>query len=154
MAVWTTEDNPNAGKFGSENTNWKGDDVGYFTRHNRVKNQRGSASCYSCYFCDGSACDWAQLHDTDGLSVYEDYVPACRSCHLVYDRTDENNGHANRTQYAHGDGHPHAKLTEEKVLEIRKRAANGEEYAFLAKEFDVTVNCIRLIVNRQRWRHI
>lgn len=47
-----------------------------------------------------------------------------------------------------------AKLTEEAVIFIRSRAANGERSMVLATEFGVTRILIRQIVRRQIWTHI
>ncbi len=47
-----------------------------------------------------------------------------------------------------------AKLTAVDVLEIRRRAANGESYADIAKAFLVHASSVSLIVRRKRWEHI
>lgn len=46
------------------------------------------------------------------------------------------------------------KLTAEQVREIRKRCTNGEAKHALARAFGVHVKNIRLIVNRETWRHV
>ena len=46
------------------------------------------------------------------------------------------------------------KLTEELVREIRRRSADGEKYAALAREFQTHPNTIRLICLKQTWTHI
>ena len=46
------------------------------------------------------------------------------------------------------------KLTEELVREIRRRNADGEKYAALAREFQTHPNTIRLICLRQTWTHV
>lgn len=47
-----------------------------------------------------------------------------------------------------------AKLTENDVLEIRKRTKSGERRGSLATEFGVNIKTIDKIVNRKRWKHI
>jgi len=47
-----------------------------------------------------------------------------------------------------------AKLTTVDVLEIRSRAANGERYVDIAKDFLVHASIISLIVRRKRWKHV
>jgi hypothetical protein len=47
-----------------------------------------------------------------------------------------------------------AKLTEKDVLEIRRRAANGERQLDIAEDFPVTIHCISVIVRRKIWKHI
>lgn len=68
----------------------------------------------------------------------------------------ENDQHARITGLTrqNGEDSVHAKLTEADVLTIRKRHANGERAARLAREFGVGPPTIIKIVKRQRWRHI
>ena len=55
-------------------------------RHQRLRRARGKASdAGPCIDCGKEAYDWSQVHGTDGLDIYNDYVPRCRSCHLAYD---------------------------------------------------------------------
>lgn len=53
-----------------------------------------------------------------------------------------------------GSRHHKAKLTEEQVIEIRKRLAAGEFTTTLAVEFGVRSTLISMIRLRQIWRHI
>jgi len=53
-----------------------------------------------------------------------------------------------------GEGSQHHKLTNEKVLQIRQKFADGIDKKSLAKEFDVTITSIRYIVTRKQWSHI
>jgi hypothetical protein len=53
-----------------------------------------------------------------------------------------------------GERHGCAKLTEEQVLEIRRRSAAGETNAALSKEFGVVPSAIWNIFNRKRWAHL
>jgi hypothetical protein len=48
-----------------------------------------------------------------------------------------------------GSKNPTCKLTQDKVLEIRRRAS--ENYLSLAKEFNVSHSTIKNIINRRRW---
>jgi hypothetical protein len=47
-----------------------------------------------------------------------------------------------------------SKLNAEQVLEIRRRAAGGEAFTALGREFGMTSVGISKIVNRENWRHI
>ncbi len=47
-----------------------------------------------------------------------------------------------------------AKLTDDQVREIRKRAAQGFSHTALAQEFNVGRPMITMIVNRKRWTHV
>ena len=46
------------------------------------------------------------------------------------------------------------KLSENQILEIRKRSKNGENSCNLAREFNVSERHIRLIIGRGCWKHI
>lgn len=73
---------------------WSGDDATYTARHKRVRRARGRAADYLCakhleLGVEKAASDWAQVHDTDGLDLWADYLPLCRFCHLHYDQIIE-----------------------------------------------------------------
>lgn len=54
-----------------------------------------------------------------------------------------------------GERHHAAKLTDEKVCEIRRRYQEGERcFTTLAKSYGVKRYAIRDIVRRRTWRHI
>ena len=53
-----------------------------------------------------------------------------------------------------GIRHPLAKLTDEKVVIIRARRANGERATALAAEFGVSEKLIRDVTNGVGWRHV
>lgn len=61
----------------------------YRSRHQRVRNRRGSPSRQSCAHCGAPARDWATIHGRDGMDPLEDYMPLCRPCHLAYDDRSE-----------------------------------------------------------------
>lgn len=47
-----------------------------------------------------------------------------------------------------------AKITEQQVFEIRKRAKSGEPYVVLAVEFKIGPAAVSRIVRRQTWKHV
>lgn len=54
-----------------------------------------------------------------------------------------------------GENNNKAKLTEEKVREIRTRYKNGEPVLSIAKDFqEVNVNSIRRVVKNETWKHV
>jgi len=53
-----------------------------------------------------------------------------------------------------GAGNPKAKLTEEKVLEIRAKKLGGAVPRELAIEYQVSEACIRKVVQRKSWRYL
>lgn len=60
----------------------------------------------------------------------------------------------NRGNSARGERHRSAKLTVEKVLEIRERSSKGESNRKLAREYGVGPDQISRIVNRKKWRWV
>ena len=68
-------------------------------------------------------------------------------------------GEKTRQEYSsnanRGEKNNKAKLTEEKVKEIRKRYDNGEPVLSIAKDFpEVNTNSIRRVVKRETWKHV
>lgn len=55
---------------------------------------------------------------------------------------------------ARGEDQGKAKLTEEKVREIRVRRTNGETLQSIGDRFGVTRQCVRQVVNRLTWEHV
>jgi HNH endonuclease len=53
-----------------------------------------------------------------------------------------------------GSAHPQAKLTDRDVLEIRRRAGDGENPLDIARDFDVHFGTIYRVINRATWTHI
>lgn len=88
--------------------------------------------------------------------------PLCiRPDHLFLGTRADNNhdmqqkGRCDRLKRAKGVRHWKAKLTSDKVLEIRARYAKDKPtYISLAKQYDITLQQIYRIVHRQAWRHI
>ena len=53
--------------------------------HKRVLRLLGRAAEYPCTHCGGPAYDWATIHGKSGHDLQSDYMPLCRSCHVIYD---------------------------------------------------------------------
>lgn len=53
-----------------------------------------------------------------------------------------------------GETHYRAKLTENQVVEIRKKYSEGEKQITLAKEYNVSDKTIHVIVKNKRWKSI
>ncbi len=70
---------------GSQNSSWKGEEIGYKGAHDRVRLKRGAPK--ECLFCgatsDTTILEWANVngryHDPN------DYIPLCVKCHRNYD---------------------------------------------------------------------
>jgi hypothetical protein len=74
---------------------------------------------------------------------------------LEYCTTQENNCHAKENKlHAYGERCSFSKLTEEKVREIRRRFASGENYKEIATHFQIHPMNIYHIVNRKTWKQV
>lgn len=104
----------------------------------------------------------------DGFWVLHkcDNPPCCNPDHLFLGSIQDNiadmvakgrnvkGDRARERNFRRGSEHGCAKLTENSVIEIRIRHANGEMQTTLAHEFGVTKHAIWRIVNRITWGHI
>lgn len=57
-------------------------------------------------------------------------------------------------QYSHGERHRLARLNDEKVREIRRRAARGEKAKVMAPDFGVSPATVTQVINGITWRHV
>lgn len=57
-------------------------------------------------------------------------------------------------QWATGESHPNAKLTDEKVLALRAAYAAGTPKSILARDYGIHVDTITQIVTRKTWTHL
>ena len=54
--------------------------------HERVVRRKGKASRYDCIGgCGRVAQEWSRIHGRDGSDPLTHYLPACCSCHQIYD---------------------------------------------------------------------
>ena len=75
----------------------------------------------------------------------------CKSCHEAKTSVDG----SRLKNSAKGEKINHAKLTKQKVLEIRQKYENKEwTQAKLAKEYGVSRSAIHQILNRVTWKHV
>lgn len=88
-------------RFGTDNSQWRGDAATYQNVHQRMKNRKGRAADYPCHNgCGSQAHEWAYDHQDPDEKICltgeatgclyslkpEHYVPMCRSCHRTLDR--------------------------------------------------------------------
>lgn len=72
----------------------------------------------------------------------------------VMPRGDDNPARKHPELLARGEQHGRAKLTDEKVREIRRCHAVGTSMYRLAKDHGVSKRCIEGVVKRMTWRHV
>jgi len=88
------------------------------------------------------------------------YANVCDTCdvldcadpgHRLWDLRDNTHRRVGKQD---GSNNNAAKLTEAKVVEIRRRAALGESQASIASSYSVSTSSIGLVVNRVTWTHV
>lgn len=90
-------------RYGPDCHSWKGDEIGYWGAHGRVRSAKGPAKDYPCSHCQSQATDWAYDH-TDPDPKYavlfwsgrdrtvpystdpSRYIPLCKPCHVGFDK--------------------------------------------------------------------
>ena len=103
---------------------------------------------------------WEQAHGRPvpkGKMVLHrcDNHPCCNDRHLFLG-TQKNNMQdcASKDRHSYGTRQPGAKLTDEKVREMRRRAANGETSEALARCFGVGGPTAWKAINKITWKHV
>lgn len=87
-------------------------------------------------------------------------TPACVNPSHLFAGTQADNVHdmvakgRHRTSPRRGTDHGMARLTEDQVLEIRRRAATGEDQRAIAVDFGVSSTNVSMIHRRNTWRHL
>jgi hypothetical protein len=141
------------GKHGESNPNWTGDDASYQARHKRLHAIRGRADhCIhrASGHCNSQKFEWAQIHGTSGLSVY-DYVQMCKSCHWWY---DYKGGNARPRPGAKGSKNGRAKMNEDIVAEIRSRPVVKGSIMAWSREFNVHHKTIKQVIDGETYKHV
>ena len=84
-----------------------------------------------------------------------DNPSCCNPDHLLLGSSADNSQDmVSRGRSLAGSKHPHAKLTEEGILAIRKARRDGATLTALATEFGVNKSRIYAIVHGKSWRHV
>ncbi len=79
----------------------------------------------------------------------------CNPNHLRFDTRQSNvDDMVRRGRNSVGSAHPSAKLTEQDVLTIRMRRANGARQKDLARDFGISEGEVQGIVYGLRWKHV
>lgn len=79
----------------------------------------------------------------------------CNPKHLAIGSDQDNADDRERDgNQARGERMGSAKLTEDQVVEIRRRHGEGEMVTVLAEEFDVSHGTVGALVRRETWKHV
>lgn len=93
----------------------------------------------------------------DGMHILHtcDRPICCNIDHLfIGTHADNMTDKAQKGRSTQGEKQPNAKLTDDKVLEIRQKHNTGTKQADLAREYGVSYQNIHHIVHRMTWAHI
>lgn len=101
------------------------------------------------------------------LRVFEGPRPeGCVVRHLNHDKTDnrienlewgtpqDNADDNGLNQKMHGSDHTHTCLTEQDVVRLRERHANGDSYSTLLEDYPIAKSTLSYIINRKTWQHV
>lgn len=107
---------------------------------------------------------WEELRGPIPPGLYACHACDNRNCinidHLFLDTPSGNTldayekGRMPRIPLPQGEAHPQAKVNNLKVLEIRKRFADGENPMKFGKDYGIAKNTCWAIANRATWKHI
>lgn len=94
----------------------------------------------------------------DGLIVCHhcDRPPCCNPAHhFLGTRTDNMADKVAKKRHQWGENHPHAKLTDRQVVDIRRRYADDSiSMADLAREYGISSASVNDVLRRRTWRHV
>jgi hypothetical protein len=160
---------------GSLSPHWTGDDASYSAIHAYLaKHYPKRGVCEECGK-RSKRTEHALSHGRAYSRNRDDYRELCPPCHRQYDlagrtfspestakmsvaqqrRWDREREQGIRRAHPRGAANPNAKLTEAKVVEIRRKyAAGGTSLRLLAKEFGMSKPVILKIIQRRSWAHV
>lgn len=93
----------------------------------------------------------------DGLLVRHSCDnPSCvNPLHLSIGTVQDNSDDCtSRLRHAYGMRHGCSKLTDDDIVEIRRRRSNKEILRTIARDYGVSISTISLVCNRKYWSHI
>lgn len=95
----------------------------------------GSPRLFVCHRCDNPRC--------------------CNPGHLFLGTpADNSRDMVSKGRAARGERNPHSTLTEARVVEIRRRAAEGEAFRSIGRSLNICKTHVSRIVNRRWWAHV
>jgi hypothetical protein len=138
-------------RYGDRHPGWKGDDVSVRGGRTRAIREYPPGPCTRCGDPKG------ERHHVNGDTSDnrpENIAMLCRRCHMATDGRLAEVRERMPTLCRHGEENHVAKLTAEKVREIRRRWEGGESIASLAREFNVTPQSLGAVVHKRSWKHV
>jgi hypothetical protein len=127
----------------------------YVHVHKRLRRRYGPASAYRCVACGDEARHWSCFRnrtatsDAGGVTVTyslhdEDYAPLCVRCNLW------------TSKQSRGMERGSVRLTDDDVIALRRRAADGEalNYSAEARRLRVNKETVRNAVRGATWQHL
>jgi hypothetical protein len=113
-----------------------------------VRGKNEGAHRMVCTLVHGPAPGMQALHACDNPLC-------CNPIHLRWGTIAENmEDRGARDRTARGTTQGRARLTEDDVRAIRRRAADGERKASLARQYGVSAQAVGFVVSRKTWRHV
>lgn len=92
--------------------------------------------------------NWDTCHSCDNPSC-------CNPAHLRFDVRQGNvRDMTSRGRQARGERNGQASLSDEDVVNIRRRRAAGAKQSNLAEEYGLTPSAVSMIVRGERWTHV
>lgn len=130
---------------GTECWPWNGTAKGYGTFWLSGKKSGAHRIAFALTVCDPG--ELKVLHQCDN-------PPCCNPAHLFLGTTLDNSRDAvSKRRMQHGESRPNAKLTNESVLEIRRKYKRHRYgYRRLAREFGVSWSTIKEVILRRSWK--
>lgn len=121
--------------------------IGVWSEHGRMSNRHASRVSY--------ALNVGPVPDDLDVCHRCDNPPCVNPAHLFLGTRKQNMEDCRRkSRHSHGVRRPDAKLTPEKVREIRALRASGASLAALAADYGVVMQIISRVCLRDIWKHV
>jgi hypothetical protein len=124
----------------------------------RMKNGYGTITVnYRKWYCHRYSFFLTHGQEPNGFLLHSCDNPLCVNPNHLREGTaaDNSKDMAAKGRSPHlGERSPQAKLTDQKVREIRTRIANGETQAAISRELKMSIGTINGVYHMKRWKHV